>query len=1045
VTNYCNRIPIPSLGLVGAIIAGLLGALGAPTSAYAYGPCAAEVAVTITSLSPVGSVAAGNYPVSINGSNLGNTTQVTFGGVDAPIQSNTGTKIVVTAPPKPGGGVVSVVLLGNFGDHDTGSACDPKTSYTSPFNFTYVVPAIVVSSVPALLTQVGLAFSQQNSATGGNGSITFTVATGTLPLGTTLNASSGLVSGTPTTAGPFSYSITATDSPVSTPATGPVLSGTIAPPALAVQTTPSATTQVGSAYSQANIASGGVASYTYSLGSGLLPAGTTLDSTTGVVSGTPTMAGFFSYSISATDSSAPPQTATSLSVSGTITGAALSLTSTPSAQTQVGQPYSQTNVASGGTGLYTYTLNTGLLPAGTTLNPNTGTVSGIPTTAGPISYNILVTDSTGATGSNAIGGTISGPGFTLTSTPSATTRVGKPYSQVNVASFGTLSYSYAVTSGSVPAGTILNTSSGIVSGTPTVAGPFTYDITATDSSGVPQTSTRTLSGTIEPPTLTIVSTPSAQTKIGQVYSQSNTASGGTPAYTYTLYFGSLPAGTTLNASTGLVSGTPTTQGLFYYAILATDSGAPAQTATSLTVSGMIGTAVSTTSLTSSANPSTFGQPVTFTATVSAGATGTVTFKEGTTTLGSGPVLANIATFTTSTLAVGTHSITAVYGGDASFSPSTSSALQQSVSVPADSVKLRAMQIAGTQMAAQLSSQAISGAIDNAIEAGFSDGGPAVTPNGSGFYFNFAAESGAQSNASPQDGVRSFIAAPDRKADRIDDSFSALGYRARASNAPPKTYAPQREWLPWIDVRGVSVNSKGVGNDLKGDQFNFLAGLTRKFSPQFLVGVFGGFERIDFTSDALAGRLKGDGWTVGSYLGWRIDQNLRFDLAVAHSSISYDNSAGAASGTFPGSRWLTSGGFTGLNKWQGFTLEPSLRAYVMWEHESAYTDSLGITQLERNFTTGRASAGNKVSYPITVSAATVTPYVGIYGDYYFSRDDASMAALAPTPLLQGWSARVTSGLGVNLGGGAQISAGAEYGGIGGNTQIWTWRARGSVPF
>lgn len=89
----------------------------------------------------------------------------------------------------------------------------------------------------------------------------------------------------------------------------------------------------------------------------------------------------------------------------------------------------------------------------------------------------------------------------------------------------------------------------------------------------------------------------------------------------------------------------------------------------------------TTSVTSSPNPSTFGHAVQFTATVSgSGATGAVTFKDGTATLGTGTLGGGVATFTTtSSLAPGTHSITAVYGGDASFAGSTSGALSQVVS------------------------------------------------------------------------------------------------------------------------------------------------------------------------------------------------------------------------------------------------------------------------------------------------------------------------------------------------------------------------------
>ncbi|MFB7267217.1 Ig-like domain-containing protein, partial [Streptomyces nojiriensis] len=93
-------------------------------------------------------------------------------------------------------------------------------------------------------------------------------------------------------------------------------------------------------------------------------------------------------------------------------------------------------------------------------------------------------------------------------------------------------------------------------------------------------------------------------------------------------------------------------------------------------------AATTTALASSPNPSTIGQNVTFTATVTDGAvtpTGTVTFKDGTATIGTGTLNgAGIATYTTSTLTVGSHTITAVYGGDTTHTASTSTPLTQTV-------------------------------------------------------------------------------------------------------------------------------------------------------------------------------------------------------------------------------------------------------------------------------------------------------------------------------------------------------------------------------
>jgi len=96
-------------------------------------------------------------------------------------------------------------------------------------------------------------------------------------------------------------------------------------------------------------------------------------------------------------------------------------------------------------------------------------------------------------------------------------------------------------------------------------------------------------------------------------------------------------------------------------------------------------AATTTSLSSSLNPSTFGQAITFTATVSSmkpgTRTGTVTFFDGATPLTAPPITLNAsgqAIFTTSSLAVGSHSITAVYSGDANFESSTSPALMETI-------------------------------------------------------------------------------------------------------------------------------------------------------------------------------------------------------------------------------------------------------------------------------------------------------------------------------------------------------------------------------
>jgi Bacterial Ig-like domain (group 3)/Autotransporter beta-domain/Immunoglobulin I-set domain len=504
----------------------------------------------------------------------------------------------------------------------------------------------------------------------------------------------------------------------------------------------------------------------------------------------------------------------------------------------------------------------------------------------------------------------------------------------------------------------------------------------------------------------------------------------------------------------------------YRAVFVNGQGAATSTAATLTVNVSV-KASATVTIASSLNPSTAGQTVTFTATVTGAApTGSVTFKDGATTLGTGTLNGSgQATLSTSSLSAGSHAITAVYGGDAGNNTGTSAVLTQTVNTSADSLKLRALQVLVTPMVAQASGQAISSAVDSAINDGFSEDGAFIAPSGNGVRFNFAADPGARvadvprasdpfssANGSLADGRRGV--GPRSPSSRIDDTFNALAY-AGPDKAPPLRETQPREWLGWAEVRGATLDRWGSSlalpgaTVLYGNQINLLAGLTRKFTPDFLIGVLGGWETFDYRSDALSGRLKGDGWTVGSYLGWKLTRDVRFDAAVAYSDIGYDGTAGTAAGTFTGKRLLVTSGLTGIYMAYGIQFEPSARVYALWERENAYTDTLGTLQTARDFSTGRASGGIKLSYPIMwTSTASLAPYVGLYGDYYFNTDSASavIAGALPTAIvLDGWSARAVGGLAAKFSNGAQIAVGGERSGIGGNFGFWTYRARVSVPF
>ena len=486
-------------------------------------------------------------------------------------------------------------------------------------------------------------------------------------------------------------------------------------------------------------------------------------------------------------------------------------------------------------------------------------------------------------------------------------------------------------------------------------------------------------------------------------------------------------------------------------------------------------ATTQTALASSQNPSQFGQPVTFKATVTGTGTptGRVTFADGGTTIGTATLAAGTATFATSTLSVGSHTITASFGGSTTYAPSTSSALAQTVNIPVDSVRLRALQLNVTKMVGQASGQAISGAIDDAISESFNEGGALITPGNGRMRINFSAEpndqdevgapgpTGSSSSAFATDGHRGDGQAGRANRSGVNDAFAAIDQRMPAK-APPKWHE-DKNWLLWADVRGSGLDRWGSSTtpagvaqasqaSIYGQQVNAMMGLTYKATPNFAIGLVGGWETFSYTQQDINGRLKGDGWTAGAYLGWKIAPMLRYDAAVTYSGIGYDGTSGTAQGNFNGQRWMFATGLTGTYKAYGFLLEPSASVYALWEHENAYVDSLGTQQGTHDFSSGRASGGLKAAYPIAWldTGFVLTPYLGIFGDYYFNKEDSGAILaigipLASTPLLQGWSARATGGLTARLPNGVGVGIGGELGGIGGNARIWTLSAKAQVPF
>jgi large repetitive protein len=498
---------------------------------------------------------------------------------------------------------------------------------------------------------------------GGVAPITWSILNGSLPPGLSLNSSTGVVFGTPTTAGSFGFTLRATSATGETadrttgiqvwniqilPATVPTAvagsnysvqftatgggaayglypgGGVDGPPPIpglswdegieslvlaGVPTTPGTYNFTVTYYDDFNVEKtqnytlevvspyqvtptslpGGQVAVLYSqqmmintsnptdwaIQSGSLPPGLSIDSGTGLISGTPTLAGTYNFVVRAYTSVGEMTIHTdSVPLSIVIAANPVILQTASLPNGVAGTAYSQQLVSTGGLTPYLYSIQAGSLPPGISLTSagvNAGLISGTTASVGSFTVTIRVTDSLSSFSERTYNFQITSPYvITPTSLPNATQYL--EYSQP-LALNTTEPASWSIVSGSLPSGVNLNSSTGLISGTPFQAGAFTFTVRAQVSTqfGITPSQDRTLTLNVGDNPLTILTASLPNGFVGQQYSQPVVAAGGAPPYFFNLNGGNLPPGLSLDSSSGVISGAPTTIGSYTFEVQVWDN------------------------------------------------------------------------------------------------------------------------------------------------------------------------------------------------------------------------------------------------------------------------------------------------------------------------------------------------------------------------------------------------------------------------------------------------------------------------------------------